>query len=420
MNNTTTTDNTIFIQIASYRDSELVPTIKNCIQNSNAPENLRFCIAWQHGPEENIDELKQYSNINIIDLDYIHTKGVCWARNKIQQLYAGYPTKYTLQLDSHHRFVKGWDTLLIGMVEQLQAKGYKKPLLTAYLPSYNPSNDPAERAMYPTRMDFDRFIPEGAVFFRPAVIENWENLTEPVPARWYSAHFCFTLGEFCTEVQHDPEYLFHGEEISIAARAYTHGYDLFHPHKIIAWHEYSRSYRPKQWDDSPTWFIENRISHLRNRKFFSMDGEVRDISFGNYDFGTVRTLHDYEQYAGIDFKKRGVQEYTIKNKPAPNPKVEDWDKSIISLFRHCIDIPFEALPEQDYDFWCIAFSDKNGQEIYREDADIDEIESMRKDPDMYYKIWRQFITPNLPVKWIVWPHTKSKGWGDPIIQNLIP
>ena len=43
---------------------------------------------------------------------------------------------------------------------------------------------------------FDRFIPEGAVFFLPETIPNWRELDTPVPARFYSAHFCFTLGEF--------------------------------------------------------------------------------------------------------------------------------------------------------------------------------------------------------------------------------
>jgi hypothetical protein len=54
-------------------------------------------------------------------------------------------------------------------------------------------------------MAFDRFIPEGAVFFLPETIPNWTELTKPVPARFYSAHFCFTLGQFSKEVQHDPE-----------------------------------------------------------------------------------------------------------------------------------------------------------------------------------------------------------------------
>ena len=409
--------NTIFIQIASYRDSQLIPTIKDCIEKADNPQNLVFCVAWQHGPEENIDELKAMKNVIIIDIPFEKSLGTCWARNQIQQRYNG--EKYTLQLDSHHRFVDHWDTECISMIEQLQSKGYEKPLLTGYMPSFNPANDPAERSMIPQQMHFDRFIPEGAVFFLQAYIDDFKNKTEPVPARWFSAHFCFTLGRFCIEVPHDPNYLFHGEEISIAARAYTWGYDLFHPHKLIVWHEYTRNYRRKSWDDMPReWHVRNEASHRRNRKLFEMDGEVKDIDFGVYDFGPIRKLHDYEKYAGISFKMRGVQQYTLENKFPPNPPVDNWEQSICRIFKHCIDIGFASLPEPDYNFWCVAFKDENGKDLYRQDADTNEIARMKQDKDGYFKLWRTFVTPSKPASWIVWPHSVSKGWCTPLTGKL--
>jgi hypothetical protein len=38
----------IFIQIASYRDPQLIPTIKDCIEKAKNPKKLVFSIAWQH------------------------------------------------------------------------------------------------------------------------------------------------------------------------------------------------------------------------------------------------------------------------------------------------------------------------------------------------------------------------------------
>jgi hypothetical protein len=242
--------------------------------------------------------------------------------------------------------------------------------------------------------------------------------TEPVPSRFYSAHFCFTLGQFCKEVPHDPNYYFHGEEISIAVRAYTWGYDLFHPHKIIAWHEYTRKGRTKHWDDHSTWIESNNLCHLRNRKLFEMDGEKRDIDFGPYGFGTERTLHDYERYAGISFKLRGVQQYTLDRNYPPNPPVIDWEASICRIFKHCIDLRYEQVPEKDYDFWCVAFKDGEGKDLYRRDADKEEIARMFNDPDKYCKIWREFNTDVKPSSWIVWPHSISKGWAEPITGNI--
>lgn len=412
----------IFVQIAAYRDPQLLPTLRNMIEQAKFPESLVICIAWQHSKDDAWDTLDEYRRdprFKIIDIDYKESKGVCWARNAVQQLYAS--EAYTLQIDSHMRFVKNWDDILIRMLKGLQDSGYKKPLLTGYVSSFDPDKDPEKRVKEPWRMVFDRFTPEGVVFFLPETIPNHKSLTGPIPARFYSAHFCFTLGQFSREVQHNPGYYFHGEEISIAARAYTHGYDLFHPHIVIAWHEYTRKGRTKHWDDYKEWWKKNNEAHLINRKLFGMDGEVQEGHEGLYGFGKEKTLRDYEKYAGILFSKRGVQQYTLDKKYPPNPasaSEQEWLDSFSFFFRHCIDIGFDQVPEKDYDFWVVAFKDENGTELYRKDADAEEINRMMKDPDNYCKIWRQFDTLVQPKSWIVWPHSKSKGWSKEITGRL--
>jgi hypothetical protein len=306
------------------------------------------------------------------------------------------------------------------MLKQLQEKGHKKPLLTSYISSFDPDNDPEGRTKQPWKMNFDRFIPEGAVFFLPASIDNYQTLTEPIPARFYSAHFAFILGQFVTEVPHDPEYYFHGEEISIAVRAYTWGYDLFHPHKIIAYHEYTRKGRKKQWDDDLVWGEKNITSHKRNRKLFGMDNEIQDIDFGPYGFGTIRTLEDYERYSGISFKKRAIQKYTSDNNLAPNPPLdgEEFEKSFLTIFKHCIDLSYSKVPETDYEFWVVAFHDENDNTLFREDLDKNKINMLMRDPDGYCKIWKEFQTEKKPSYWIVWPYSTSKGWGERIKGTL--
>jgi hypothetical protein len=414
----------IFIQIASYRDPQLIPTIKSALENADKPENLVFGICRQYHPEDgfdNLDEYKSDKRFRILDIPYLESKGVCWARNQVQQLYK--KEKYTLQIDSHMRFEKSWDTEYIKMIKQLQNKGYKKPLLTGYVSSFDPDNDPQGRVNEPWQMAFDRFIPEGAVFFLPETIPNWENMTDPVTSRFYSAHFCFTLGEFSNEVQHDPEFYFHGEEISIAARAYTHGYDLFHPHKVLIWHEYTRKGRVKQWDDDKDWGKKNEICHKKNRQLFGMDGESSEgVDFGKYGFGTERTLKDYEKYSGLLFEKRAVQQYVLDKKYPPSPydfqNEEEWKNSFAQIFKHCIDVGYDHVPEQDYDFWVVAFHSENDETIFRKDADKDEIDRMKNDPDGYCKVWREFQTSHKPKYWVVWPHSVSKGWCERITGDL--
>jgi len=414
----------IFVQIASYRDPQLVPTIKNMLENAEYPENLRFSIARQYHTDDKFDDLSEYDNDNrfkIINIPYNESKGVCWARNLTQQQYDG--EEYTLQLDSHMRFEKKWDTTLIEMLKQLQENGYEKPLLTSYVPSFDPDNDPESRKHEPWRMVFDRFIPEGAVFFLPEVIPNWESLTQPIPSRFYSAHFCFTIGRFSIDVQHDPDFYFHGEEISIAARAYTHGYDLFHPHKVVVWHEYTRKGRTKQWNDDKTWGQKNMLSHKKNRKLFSMDGEAYDKKeFGKYGFGDVRTLNDYEKYSGIKFNNRSVQQYTLDKKYPPNPyefKTQlEWEKSFIKKHKIGITLSKKLFNEQDYDFWVVAFHDEKNNTIFRQDANINEISTYLNSPNDNITIWREFYNEITPKYWVVWPHSKTNGWGEKLFNDI--
>ena len=155
----------IFIQIASYRDPQLIPTIKDAINNAKTPKNLVFSIARQFHPDDKFDDLSEYENDNrfrILNIPYEESKGVCWARHLTQQLYQ--EEEYTLQIDSHMRFEKNWDKTLIDMIKGLQKKGHKKPLLTGYVSSFDPDNDPNGRVTVPWRMAFDRFITEVAVF----------------------------------------------------------------------------------------------------------------------------------------------------------------------------------------------------------------------------------------------------------------
>ncbi len=413
---------TIFVQIASYRDPELENTVRDMISNADRPEKLRFGIARQFREEDGFDKLEEFRNdsrFRILDIPYEESNGACWARHLIQQLYKN--ETYTLQIDSHMRFEKGWDTTLIDMIDQLQEDGHEKPLLTGYVSSFDPDNDPAGRARDPWQMAFDRFIPEGAVFFLPETIPNWTELTKPVPARFYSAHFCFTLGQFSKEVQHDPEYYFHGEEISISARAYTHGYDLFHPHKVVVYHEYTRKGRTKQWDDDKKWVEKNNHSHKRNRQLFGMDGEEM-VDLGQFGFGSIRTLRDYEKYSGLLFSKRAIQKYTLDKGYPPNPynyeTEEDWINSFTKQFKHCIDVGYDRVPEKDYDFWVVAFHDNKDETIYRKDADKHEIQGFFRDPDGYCKVWRTFNAEEKPAYWVVWPHSESKGWGERMTGNL--
>jgi len=405
---------TIFVQIASYRDPELVPTLDHLLENASNPDNLHICIAFQFSEEDkftkDLDKYRDDSRFTIIDIPFSDSKGACWARNLIQQEYK--EETYTLQLDSHHRFIPNWDEECIKMLKGLRERGFKKPLLTSYIPSYNPQTDPEGRVNTPWGMSFDRFIPEGPVFFLPYYIEG--KPLHPLRARYFSAHFCFTLGQFSKEVQHDPEYYFHGEEISLAVRAFTHGYDLFHPNKVLAWHEYTRVGRTKQWDDDKEWNIKNTFCHQKVRSLLGIDGEDR-IKEEVYGLGTERTLQEYEVYAGIRFNDRTITEDCKENRQPPGKEGATY----FNEFKHAIDLNAGYFPLDDYAFCALIFESKEGKEIYREDLNADQVRMYKQNSleGRPATVWRKYQGPK-PDRIIIWPYSESKGWGNKSTLNL--
>jgi hypothetical protein len=333
------TTNSIFVQMASYRDPELVPTLIDLIERAANPQLLRVVVCWQHAPQEALGifwlqgfakwrfetrdgrtvHLMEHNGatIEVIDIPHFESQGACWARHLIQQHYRG--ERYTLQLDSHHRFVQDWDTLIIDMLESLRTESCN-PVLTAYLPTYSVVT--CERTPGPLFMKFDRFTAEGVVYFKGKRFPNGVSYTQPIPARFYSGHFTFADGHFSEVVQHDPNYFFLGEEMSITVRAFTHGYDLYHPHMTVGWHNCSRKNRVTIWQDHTSeakergdtplrWDERNTLSLQRNLTLFGMDGHSpSDIDFGKFGFGSIRTLAEYEAYAGISFANRAVHQTT--------------------------------------------------------------------------------------------------------------
>lgn len=413
----------IFVSIASYRDPELLPTIESLLSNASNKHELFIYIAWQHAEEDTWDNLDAYKDdprFHIIDIPHLEADGVCWARNKIQQFYS--KEDYYLQLDSHHRFSPNWDATIVDYLHFLQCKGHYKPILSSYLPGYFPKKDPEGRNDEVWGLNVDRFMPAGVLFLRPYNIDNWQELKEPFPSRFVSGHFIFTIGKFVEEIPYDPNLYFHGEESSLAARAYTNGYDLFAPHRPIIWHEYTRAGKTKHWDDSKTWSEKDKTSYARYRKIFDMDeggcSPCQRKSLGPYTLGTVRSLEQYEKYAGLKFKTRQIHQETLENKMPPIKG--EYESGLANKIKVCLDILKADLPEPDYDFAAIAMLDAEGKDIYRQDAEGNEIyNALHATPsDNFAHIWREFESPTQPVKWRVWPHSISKGWLNPIEKEI--
>ncbi len=320
---------TIFISIAAYRDAELVPTVLDCFAKAERPDDLRIGLVWQHSEDENIDEIADDPRLRIMDIDYRDSAGACWARAKAMTLYQG--EDYFLQLDSHHRFVPHWDTRLLAMMART---GSAKPVLTTYLPAYDPEKPLGDVADGPTSIDFHSWSRGGVPMLCGARPAPQEDPQQPIPAKFVSGHMLFSLGQFVEEVPYDPEIYFLGEEISLSIRAWTWGYDLFHPPESVMWHFYGRDDRPRHWKDhgdpkstSVTWQERDKSSKRRVRQLLlGRDGG------GRFGAGPVRTVDSYEEYVGLSFAGR----MRLAPRPAPELAPRPAPEPVTRPRLHCV------------------------------------------------------------------------------------
>jgi hypothetical protein len=191
-------------------------------------------------------------------------------------------------IDSHHRFVPGWDETLVRMHADLLARGIPRPLITGYMPSYDPETFPLGRQLEPYKIYPLRHEQGLLIHLTSFPIADWQRLDAPVEADFVSGHFMFAHGAINEVMPCDPAVYFTGDEVSMSLRAFTHGYDLYHPHVVVGWHCYDRRSRTPHWEDHANWRDLHQRSLARVRRLFA--GRLR----GNFGLGNVRSKRSYE------------------------------------------------------------------------------------------------------------------------------
>ena len=369
----------IFVQLASYRDPQLVPTMRDALKQATYPENLIFGVCWQRDDTESLEEFTDHPQVRYQTFNYNESKGLGWARSKVAELWEGEP--YTLQLDSHHRFEKGWDVMMIEDYQQALTMS-DNPIITTYLSPFDVASADSCRCnlqKLPSLMSQYEFSSDKLLMSMPWYIQDWKERDTVIKARTISGHFYFVDSKFINEVPYDPDIYFGGytEETTMSVRAWTSGYDFFSPYRPYIWHEYTRQGRPKHWEDHGIKSETDKTSGERDifarsktRQLF--DQEDNGIDLTGYDLGTARTLREYELFTGIDFKKQRIQDYTLKVNEPPNSL--PWDEGFITN-KYDVSINwdiefFKKLQFKKPKFLTLGVLTKSDVELYRHDFQI--------------------------------------------------
>lgn len=233
--------NTIFINIASYRDPELGLTVEDCYKKSKNPENLFFSIVSDANDSEhpNLSFIPK-NQIRYIKRDISKSSGVCSARSLAMD--GSLEFEHVLLIDSHSRFVQFWDEEILSMYKKSQSFYGEKIIITSY----------------PTGYGIDEYTKDyvfhnsgNLTSVKPMYDKNIKMLVSQINHDYVQKnkdygdeHFAFVgcsafMSSYVSSlIPYDPNVYFFGEEPSMSLRAYTLGIKSIVPTKNYMYTKY--------------------------------------------------------------------------------------------------------------------------------------------------------------------------------------
>lgn len=298
----------IFIAIASLLDPELPITINDCIIKADNPENLSFgvCLQYDNDRKEVAEDILDFYadkfDIRIKKYHWTKSKGGCWARQIVQTLHED--EHYHLQIDSHSRLVKGWDTKCKKMLNDLKEKS-PKPFITMLPQLYERNYElGVDTYSYLDKMNVINVpIPQAVTaqsWIEYGGYHNPQILKEPQITLLLYGGFIFSESNWIKDIEQDPEHYYAGEEFALMLRSFTHGYDCYLPNEILAWHIANGSivgiphhFEVVSKDNGGT---EHNNAMLRFQRLLNNE------DLGKYSLGKERTISEYEKLLNVDLK----------------------------------------------------------------------------------------------------------------------
>jgi hypothetical protein len=302
----------IFVSIAAYRDPECQHTVKELFETATHPERIFVGLVWQGDKE--LDRhcfevpAPRPQQVRLLEVDWRQSKGTCWAKAQKEQLW--HDEEYLFQIDSHMRFEAGWDETLLALHRACPSP---KAVLTTYPAGYTPPRHIANRVAYRVAAkEFDRLN----IF----IMGSWALPQNPPPdapvlGAFLGSMMLFGPAGMIREVPYDPHIYFFGEEISLAARLWTHGYDIYHPPRPVVYHYWERTARRTHFDDYPNWRAVDAISKARVRHLLGTETSTDPAvltEIERYGLGATRTLQEYQEFCGVDFATRQIAPSALK------------------------------------------------------------------------------------------------------------
>ncbi|MDB2692308.1 UDP-N-acetylglucosamine-transferase [Luminiphilus sp.] len=284
----------IFVSIACFVDTDIIQTIKDCLDKARHPENIVFGVCLQLDETDNFfSDYDHHEQVRITRLDYRSARGPTHARVHCARLLDD--EEFFLQIDSHTRFIAHWDSELIDIWTKC---GDEKALITCFPLGLRKMDVYQTEPLNKSPTDFllisRQNIRLGSVHCDERSITPTYNL---------SAAFLFGKSNCLRDVPLDPHMPFSFQKVEqqfYAVRLFTHGWNLYMPDRHIVFTNYDKAkhyvHGTQVWPPSNN--ARGDLSWQRALFYYGavdradLPDEV-SVDLVKYGMGTCRTVGDF-------------------------------------------------------------------------------------------------------------------------------
>ena len=289
---------TIFISIASYRDPDLVNTVRDAYEKAAFKDRIIFSIVSQADILEHPDlSFIPEDQIRYLKCFWRESQGVCWAREIASR---DITQDYFFQIDSHSRFIPNWDKVVTENYVECEKHWGSAIAFTRHPKGFKIDHDTGVEEFY----DANQKPMRGAMCFNDAETMPWPEWFDCEHSKYgHEAYFLCANSLFCDAriikaIPYDKDLYFIGEEPTLTLRFYTRKVKLINPPVHYMWHAYNPGYatdkRRLHWQDNPNWELLNKKSYFKAAKILT-----GDMSFGVYGISSKELYDEFQERAHI-------------------------------------------------------------------------------------------------------------------------
>lgn len=308
----------IFVNICSYRDKLLAPTIQSLMDNESGRNQITYGVFEQTSLEDSLTKkhprLAQHKQVRYKRIDPEYSDGVVWARSiNSQQIY---DEEFQYQVDSHMLFDKGWDNeLILDYMQGCRDIGHDRVLLSAGTKNFDLDGDRITKHILnddiSVKLGYYQYCKNMRLYAHGPWIASPEKL-QP------SIHICagnfFAPAKWVKEVGYNTNIYFEGEEQMLVLMSFLKEYSIFTQRRIRCYH-YLRS---ANWESKQT--INPVIDSKRIR--MNQDRSEKELSNFLYSIDESK-LKEFRELTGVDLINRKLEERAVSRHVEPTIP-EDW------------------------------------------------------------------------------------------------